>query len=168
MRLTARAISCRVTAITERMASNPTESQDAGSERRGVTFIVPCFNEDPGVVLSTVSRLGGAAASARWDHEVIVVDDGSGRAAYAEAGLGGARLLRHRVNRGYGAALSTGLRGARFPWIGIVDADGTYPVEEFAPMLALTRDYQMIVGARKWGHIHWLRRIPKRCLTWLA
>jgi glycosyltransferase involved in cell wall biosynthesis len=150
------------------MASNPPERQDAGSERRGVTFIVPCFNEDPEVVRSTVSRLRGTATAAQWDHEVIVVDDCSTRAAYDEAGLGGARLLRHKINRGYGAALSAGLRGARFPWIGIVDADGTYPVERFAGMLELTRDYQMVVGARKWGDIHWLRRIPKRCLTLLA
>lgn len=168
MRLTLRAISTRVTGITERMASNPPEREDAGSERRGVTFIVPCFNEDPSVVLATVARIRAAASEAKWDHEVIVVDDCSGRTAYDEAGLGGARLLRHKVNRGYGAALSTGLRAARFPWIGMVDADGTYPVERFSGMLELTRDFQMIVGARKWQDIHWLRRIPKRCLTWLA
>jgi len=150
------------------MASNPPEREDAGSERRGVTFIVPCFNEDPSVVLATVARIRAAASEAKWDHEVIVVDDCSGRTAYDEAGLGGARLLRHKVNRGYGAALSTGLRAARFPWIGMVDADGTYPVERFSGMLELTRDFQMIVGARKWQDIHWLRRIPKRCLTWLA
>jgi glycosyltransferase involved in cell wall biosynthesis len=168
LRLTARAISTRVRVITERMASNPPERQDAGTEGRGITFIVPCFNEDPAVVLSTVSRLREAAAGASWEHEVIVVDDCSSRTGYDEAGLGGARLVRHRVNRGYGAALSTGLRNARFPWIGIVDADGTYPVEDFTGMLGLTRDYQMIIGARRWGDIHWLRRIPKRCLTWLA
>ena len=168
MRLTPRAISTRVRGITERMASNPPERQDAGSERRGVTFIVPCFNEDPSVVLATVARIRGAAAQANWECEVIVVDDCSSRTAYDEAGLGGARLLRHKVNRGYGAALSTGLRAAKFPWIGMVDADGTYPVERFSGMLELTRDYQMVVGARKWRDIQWLRRIPKRCLTWLA
>ena len=168
MRLTPRAISTGLAGITERMASNPPERQDAGSERRAVTFIVPCFNEDPSVVLATVARIRGAANEAGWEHEVIVVDDCSSRASYEESGLGGARLLRHKVNRGYGAALSTGLRGARYPWIGMVDADGTYPVERFAGMLSLTSDFQMIVGARSWQDIHWLRRIPKRCLTWLA
>ena len=151
------------------MASNPPERQEAGSERRGVTFIVPCYNEDPAVVLSTVSRIRAAAAQAAWDHEVLVVDDCSSRTAYDESALGGARLLRHKLNRGYGASLSTGLRGREgTPWIGIVDADGTYPIEGFAGMLGLTGEYQMIVGARKWQDIHWLRRIPKRCLTWLA
>jgi glycosyltransferase involved in cell wall biosynthesis len=113
-----------------------------------------------------VARLHAAAA--RYAHEIIVVDDASSRFAYDEAALGGARLLRHKENRGYGASLATGLRYASYPWIGIVDADGTYPVERFAEMLLLTGDYQMIVGARRWSDIHWLRRIPKRCLTRLA
>ncbi len=150
------------------MDSNPPERREGGSGRDGVTFIVPCYNEAPDVVLATVARLGAAAAAAGWEHEVVVVDDASGRARYDGASLGGARLVRHKVNRGYGAALSTGLRSARFPWIGIIDADGTYPAERFAEMLGLTQDYQMVVGARSWEDIHWLRRIPKRCLTWLA
>jgi hypothetical protein len=35
-------------------------------------------------------------------------------------------------------------------------------------MLRLTTEFRMIVGARSWADISWLRRIPKRCLTWLA
>lgn len=150
------------------MASIPPERREGGPESRGVSFIVPCYNEAPEVVLSTVARLQAAARGAGWEHEVVVVDDASGRTRYDEAALGGARLLRHKVNRGYGAALATGLRAARFPWIGIIDADGTYPAERFEEMLALTGDYQMVVGARSWKDIAWLRRIPKRCLTWLA
>jgi glycosyltransferase involved in cell wall biosynthesis len=149
------------------MASNPHERSDGG-DPRGVTFIIPCFNEDPGVVLRTVGGLKDAANTAGWDFEVIVVDDASSLAAYDGAALGGARLMRHKVNRGYGAALSTGLRGARFPWIGIIDADGTYPAERFVEMLALAGEYQMVIGARSWNDIGWLRRIPKRCLTALA
>ena len=132
-----------------------------------MTFVVPCYNEPPEVLAQTVARLR-ATAVAGWPHQIIVVDDASTRATYEEAALGDATLVRHKVNRGYGAALSTGLRQATFSWIGIIDADGTYPVEKFAEMLPLTRDHQMIVGARSWADIDWLRRIPKRCLTWLA
>jgi glycosyltransferase involved in cell wall biosynthesis len=150
------------------MAPNEPERPDGGSEGRGVTFIVPCLNEAPEVLLTTVTRLREAAAAAGWASETIVVDDASDRAAYDAAALGGARLLRHKVNRGYGAALQTGLRNARHKWIGIIDADGTYPAERFGEMLRLTPDYQMVIGARGWRDIHWLRRIPKRCLTRLA
>jgi glycosyltransferase involved in cell wall biosynthesis len=133
-----------------------------------VTFIVPCFNEEPETLLRTVARLKDAADAGKWVHEIIVVDDASSRCTYDESALGGARLVRHLENRGYGAALSTGLRHAKYRWVGIIDADGTYPAEKFTEMLRLTNGYQMIIGARAWGDIHWLRRIPKRCLTWLA
>ncbi len=150
------------------MPRNQPDRQDAGDEAREVTFIVPCFNEEPAVLLQTVTRINEAAAAASWCYEVIVVDDASSRYRYEGGALAGARLVRHRENRGYGAALTTGLRSARYEWIGIVDADGTYPVEGFSELLDLTRDFQMIVGARDWADIHWLRRIPKRCLTMLA
>jgi glycosyltransferase involved in cell wall biosynthesis len=143
-------------------------SQEASNQSRGVTFIVPCFNELPEVLLQTVSRLRATAEEVRWAHEIIVVDDASSRSSYDQAALGGVILVRHKVNRGYGAALATGLRHAKFSWIGIIDADGTYPAEKFADMLPLTTDYEMIIGARSWEDINWLRRIPKRILTWLA
>lgn len=147
------------------MASNPPESQ---ARPRGVTFIVPCYNEDPEVLHRTVTRLHDAATAAKWEHEVIVVDDASTKARYHEGNMGDSVLVRHKTNRGYGASLATGLRNAQFPWIGIIDADGTYPVEKFVGMLGLTEEYRMIIGARSWADINWLRRIPKRCLTWLA
>lgn len=149
-------------------ARNRPNLQDDSPATRGITFIVPCFNEMPEVLVRTVNRLRETASAARWENEIIVVDDASSRNQYDEAVLGGARLIRHKVNRGYGAALATGLRHSRFSWIGIIDADGTYPVEKFGEMLQLTQDHQMIVGARSWADINWLRRIPKRILTWLA
>ncbi len=150
------------------MARNQADRRDASDENRGVTFIVPCFDEEPDVLLRTVVRLRESAAAAHWTYEIIVVDDASSRCIYDEALLGDVRFLRHKENHGYGASLSTGLRQAKFPWIGIIDSDGTYPVERFADMLRLTGDYEMIIGARSWDDIQWLRRIPKRCLTRLA
>jgi len=58
-------------------------------------------------------------------------------------------LINHQVNRGYGAALKTGLNRASAPWICILDADGTYPIQDI-PRLAheLTEEVAMVVGAR--------------------
>jgi glycosyltransferase involved in cell wall biosynthesis len=166
--LTHRPSSAQVRWRVVRMPRIQPDCQEASDEGREVTFIVPCFNEEPEVLLRTLERLADAAAAARWNHETIVIDDASSRYSYTEAPLNGARVVRHGQNRGYGAALATGLRAARFGWIGIVDADGTYPVESFSDLLNLTRDYQMIIGARDWADINWVRRIPKRCLTGLA
>jgi glycosyltransferase involved in cell wall biosynthesis len=66
------------------------------------------------------------------DLELIVVDDGSrDRTAEIATRYQGVRLVRHRSNHGYGAALKTGFAQARGDWLGFLDADGTYPPEHF-------------------------------------
>ena len=39
------------------------------------------------------------------------------------------RIIRHGENRGYGAALKSGMTAARGELIAFLDADGTYPPE---------------------------------------
>ena len=57
-------------------------------------------------------------------------------------------VLRHRSNRGYGAALKTGITAASNPYIVITDADGTYPSEYIPELLAHLEQADMVVGAR--------------------
>jgi hypothetical protein len=64
-------------------------------------------------------------------------------------------VLQHHSNRGYGAAIKTGIRHARYDLIAITDADGTYPNEQI-PLLAAhlqTGHYDMVVGARTGEHV---------------
>lgn len=60
---------------------------------------------------------------------VVIVDDGSGerwRTVFADAATAGARILRHSINRGKGAALKTGFVAAAawHPGHAVVTADG--------------------------------------------
>src|SRR3989344_5169720 len=40
------------------------------------------------------------------------------------------RVINHSENRGYGAALKSGLYGAKYPWIAFIDADGQFDFSE--------------------------------------
>lgn len=70
---------------------------------------------------------------------VVVVDDGSRDDTAERARRAGARVLRHAVNRGQGAALQTGItfalrRGAAY--VVTYDADGQHRPEDISALLA--------------------------------
>ncbi len=132
-----------------------------------VSLVVPAYNEEQAIAgvleaVLTVLRDAGLA-----DFEVLVVDDGStDRTAEIARSTGAVKLIQHPRNRGYGAAIKTGIRRARHPWIAITDADGSYPNERLPELLAAAGDAAMVVGARTAADAaqSWLRNIPKAVL----
>jgi glycosyltransferase involved in cell wall biosynthesis len=98
---------------------------------------------------STLPRCLAAIRAQRFrDYEVVVVDDGSRDGTAAVAGRLGVRLLKHPANRGYGAALKTGIRAAAGRDVLICDGDGTYPPASIPLLLAAAETHEMAVAAR--------------------
>ena len=100
-----------------------------------LSVVIPALNEEDSIesvmtrVLSTRSDLNAVGFQ---DLELIIVDDGStDRTPELVRATDGARLISHRTNGGYGAALKTGFAAATGNWVGFLDADGTYPPEYF-------------------------------------
>jgi glycosyltransferase involved in cell wall biosynthesis len=78
--------------------------------------------------------------------------------------------LRHPENRGYGAAIKTGILAAKHDTIVILDADGTYPSDQIPALIAKLQAADMVVGARTGADVHipWLRKPAKWVLGWMA
>lgn len=135
----------------------------------GVSVIVPAYNEESGVAGQVLS-IRRVLTAVGMPNEVIVVDDGSDDGTAAAATAAGARVLSHTENRGYGAAIKTGIRAAQHERIVIIDADGTYPSEAIPELVAGLTSADMTVGARVGAavHIPWVRRPAKWVLGWLA
>ena len=103
--------------------------------------------------------------------DAVLVDDGSTDGTAEAAATTGVRVLRRAQNRGYGASLKLGTAQARYGWILITDADGTYPVNRISDLLACIDDgAEMVVGARRGADVHipWVRRPAKALLRALA
>jgi len=140
---------------------------------KGVTILVPAFNEVE-EIRGVVERL--SALKLGVPLQLLVVDDGStdGTAELLhelEQSHRALRVIRHTRNTGYGAALVTGFVHSRNEVVVITDADGTYPEDRIADLLALIDDgAEMVVGARRGAtvHIPLLRRPAKAVLRWLA
>jgi glycosyltransferase involved in cell wall biosynthesis len=141
----------------------------SGTLARAVSVIIPAFNEAAHVA-DQVRSVDQVMRESGWEYEIIVVDDGSQDETADQAASTGVRVLRRRKNRGYGAALKLGVRSARYPWILITDADGTYPTESIPQLLAVSDYNAMVVGARTGATVRvpLVRRPAKAFLRWLA
>jgi glycosyltransferase involved in cell wall biosynthesis len=139
-----------------------------------LSAVIPAYNEAEGIA-GVLSELDKVLAESGLAYEILVVDDGStdDTASIAEQSSSDRerqRVLRHGVNRGYGAALKTGLRAARGEWVVITDADGTYPNDRIPELAAMMPDWDMVVGARTGDEVRvpLLRRPAKWALNTLA
>ena len=128
------------------------------------SVIVPAFNEGPSIA-AVVQAL---RQQAPW-HEVIVVDDGSTHGTGESATAAGARVLRHPYNKGNGAAVKTGLRGATGTYILIVDADGQHQAHDTLRLVSQLEEDELVVGARSSdSQASWSRRVGNGALNRIA
>ena len=129
-----------------------------------VSVVVPAYNEAD--VIGEVVR--SLAASSAW-HEIIVVDDGSRDETAARAAEAGAAVVRHPYNKGNGAAVKSGIRGATGEFILILDGDGQHPPEDARRLAARLGEYDLVVGARATSsQATHLRRFGNGALNWFA
>jgi glycosyltransferase involved in cell wall biosynthesis len=118
----------------------------------GVSIVLPCHDEEAnvGAAVRMACRAGRMNAQL---YEVIVVDDGSrdGTNAVATrlaAGDPHVHVVAHPRNRGYGAALRTGIAAARQPWVLLTDADLQFDLVDLARFVPLAADHDLIAGYR--------------------
>jgi glycosyltransferase involved in cell wall biosynthesis len=119
---------------------------------RELSVVIPAFNEEI-AVSRVVHEVREVCNSARVRCEVLVVDDGSSDDTARSAKRAGARVIQHRTNRGYGAALKTGISSATFDVVAITDADGTYPARYLPELLDALDRSDMVVGSRTGANV---------------
>ncbi len=137
-----------------------------------ISIVIPMYNEEQAIG-AELERITAAMEQSGRPYEIIVVDDGStdGSAEIVRR-WEGVRLIQHPVNRGTGAARTTGLKAARGEVIVMTDADGTYPNQEMPRLVAVLEEQgcDMVIGARRreTGTLRWLRTPTKAFIRWLA
>lgn len=130
-----------------------------------ISIIIPAYNEEKtiGSVIDDLKEI-----LSQIEHEIIVVDDGSidnTAKIVKEKEVG---LIQLSKNRGYGFALKTGMRKAKYDIVALIDADGTYPPPAFPELMKFSGEYDMVVGVRPKQKIPLIRRPAKFFLSKLA
>jgi len=134
------------------------------TEIPGYTIIIPAYNEEEGIV-SVIKGLNNVVEM----HEIIIVDDGSTDNTFNLASKTGARVVHHPYNKGYGAALKTGIRNAKTDIVLLMDADGQHRAEDASRILQYMDEYDMVVGSRtRNSHVSTLRKPGKKILSIVA
>jgi len=129
-----------------------------------ITVVIPAYNEE-----ASVGNVVRGIRESYPDYEVLVVDDGSSDDTAKAAEAAGAKVLSHPYNKGYGAAVKTGLRNATGEAVVLVDADGQHEPKDIERLCGELERYDMVIGARQKGSAVSLIREPgKKVLFALA
>jgi len=134
----------------------------SASAKPAISAVLPAYNEE--ACLGGVTRsLHAALAKVCERFEVIIVDDGSTDSTpqladaladeYPEV-----RVIHHRPNRGYGAALRSGFTSARMPLVFYMDSDGQFDPEEIGRLTDGIGQADIVTGYRADRRDPWMRK----------
>jgi glycosyltransferase involved in cell wall biosynthesis len=135
------------------------------SAERDLTVVIPIYNEAeslPGFMPELVKM----CEANKW--QLVLVNDGSrdesAKALSQYEALPFVKVLHHKVNRGYGGALKTGLSTVGTHYAVTMDGDGQHRISDLEAILqfAVKNDADMVVGSRsRVEHVNWYRELGK-------
>jgi len=117
------------------------------SENPKIYIVIPAYNEEK-VIADVIAEIRAAGYQ-----NLIVIDDGSADNTQAVAKNAGVVALRHKINRGKGAATKTGIEAAKLLDADIIvtlDGDGQHDPQDIEKMIAPIRDKKcdVVLGTR--------------------
>jgi glycosyltransferase involved in cell wall biosynthesis len=115
------------------------------SETPAVSVIIPAFNEAEGIA-GLLEKL--VALDYHKKYEVIVIDDGSSDSTAEIVSHFPVRLINHHTNKGYGAALKTGIRKAHGQKVVMLDSDGQHDPVYIPQIVDLLEEHELVIGER--------------------
>ncbi|MBI2302984.1 MAG: glycosyltransferase family 2 protein [Armatimonadetes bacterium] len=138
------------------------------TEHKRLTILIPAYNEAgnlPAVLANLVAQYGADDSV-----ELLVVDDGSsdntGEVVREHPRV---RLVQHLQNRGYGAAIKTGVRHALGQVTAVIDADGQHDPQDIDRLVGGMGGYDLVVGARSQSsETTLIRNLANRVMSGLA
>jgi glycosyltransferase involved in cell wall biosynthesis len=118
----------------------------ASGKPLSLTIIIPVYNEIKAIE-NTIEVLKAAVAPYGW--QILAVNDGSkdGSKEVLDS-IPGIMVCHHKVNRGYGASLKTGILASTTEYVSFYDADGQHEPADLINLANNIDDYDMVVGNR--------------------
>lgn len=120
---------------------------------KDLTIIIPAYNEEKSLELYLPSVIEHCENKG---YQLIIVNDGSKDKtleilnSFAEKS-NILQVVSHKVNKGYGGAIKTGIKAAATEYVITIDADGQHYLEDVDKLFKeiVDKDADMIIGSRK-------------------
>ncbi len=137
-----------------------------------ISVFFPCYNEQ-GNITGVVEKTLAVLEKLNADFEVIIVDDGSsdGTGKIADelaSGNDRIKVVHHRGNLGYGAALQSGFKAATKELVFYTDGDGQFDISEMPPLLSMMEQCDIVSCYRLNRQDNLVRKINGWCWTKLV
>ena len=150
--------------------SAPRDKKTAPGRRTSaatISAILPAYNEVENII-PAVEALAMVLSDIAPEWEIVVVDDGSRDDTIKlvkelSRDKTQVKLASHPENRGYGAALKTGINLARHQLLFMMDADLQFDPGELLTLLPWTNRFDIVIGYRKRRQEHLGRRFNAWC-----
>ena len=117
-----------------------------------LSVFLPAYNEEASLK-NTVKNVVENLEKNVSEWELIIVNDGSrdktgeiaDNLSHQDKNIS---VIHHHPNRGYGAALKSGLYACRYPWISFIDSDGQFNFKEISKFIEKQQETgaDMVIG----------------------
>jgi glycosyltransferase involved in cell wall biosynthesis len=118
-----------------------------------LSIVIPCYNEAKSLPVVLPELISFVNAR---DYRLIITNDGSKDDSLKIlqehfANESRCTVVNHKVNRGYGGAIKSGIQKAGTDYVITIDADGQHYLDDVDKLFSLIQqqDADMIVGSRK-------------------
>jgi len=120
--------------------------------KEGISIMFPLYKDEL-TVRKVTEKAVKFLKNLSFEHEIIIVDDGSpdrsGEIADELSFLYPCiRVIHHPKNLGYGAAIRSGLSACQYEYICAIDGDDEYEIFDFEKLINLIPFYDVIITFR--------------------
>jgi glycosyltransferase involved in cell wall biosynthesis len=131
-----------------------------------VSVLIPVYNEEVGIKLLLDKMIG---LKLHELYEIVVINDGSSDHSLEVVKQYPVKVYSHTVNKGYGAALKTGIRKANGEKVVILDSDGQHDPLQISQISAMLDDHELVIGTRDKDSFQVrTRQAGKRVIRWVG
>lgn len=137
-----------------------------------LSLILPCYNEEANIE-RTVRDVAQWFAEDGIEGEIIAVNDGSVdrtalRLEILCRDIPALRVVTHDVNRGYGAAVRSGLDAATKEHMAYMDSDGQFDPRDFRKLIPHLTHFAFVTGRRIQRADSFMRKVNAKLFGFLT